>query len=307
MNLLSLVVALTLAPAAASGSDSSFLASAAGVQQALKAQFARTPMLAAFGRQEEDTLLELTRDRDAEVRRNAVKALKAYVSGNYRTRDRVLEMLRDWNETAAVKYECIKSLSWASGESQVYDRLLEIAKRDNSTRLRAIAWKALYWQAFQRSDVRSDALYAARYESDPIVRRAAVWTLFGATGMSDVRDYLLDLAKHSGDSALRVEALKSLYQAMGMSEVRDLAYHLAKYELNDPAVREAAILMLANRVSNDQRDLLEDIAQRDNDARARRAAILALGSPSGDDIYRYFHLVRRDIHGQLVHDPLDDE
>lgn len=94
--LLAAVPARSLEPV----SDRSFAASLGSVHAAVKAEFQKRAVLAALGQQEEDTLLDLLRDSDPEVRRAAVKALKPYVGRRNSTRDRVLELLRDGREDA---------------------------------------------------------------------------------------------------------------------------------------------------------------------------------------------------------------
>lgn len=287
-------------------SDASFSGSLGAVRAAVTAELGKRARLAALGQQEEETLVELLRDRDPEVRRAAVRALKPYVGRRISTRDRVLEVLRDGREAEAVRYEAVKTLSAASGYREVYDRLLELAKRGPEG-LRAIAYKALYWQAAARSDVRDDVEEAARREREPAVRRAAIWALFASAANSRTRDILLDIARRDADEETRVEALKSLYGVRGNSDARDLTYDMARGRGASGAVRVAAILTLSHRFNNDERDLLQDIAERDPDPAARRAAITALGGPNQEELIRYFHLVRRDSNGVLIGDPLDYE
>lgn len=296
-----LVAAALAAPAsAAPSSDASFFSAVAGVRAELNAGFK------AASWNEVDTLLDLLRDRDPEVRRQAVRSLKAWVSQRSSTRDRVLDVYRSSSEDVAVRREAAKSLSVVSGYSEVYQALLDYARRGNDRSLRAVSYKSLYWAAAQRSDVRDDILDAARRESDPTVRLAAIWALFGVND-NRVKDALLDIARRDASEPARVESLKSLYGMMGYNDVRDVAYDLARDARTPSALREAAILLHSNRVTSSQKDLLLDIAARDSDPVMRRAAIVALGSPRAEEIWTYFHLVRRDQNGVMVSDPLDAE
>ncbi|UPT75079.1 MAG: HEAT repeat domain-containing protein [Elusimicrobiota bacterium] len=296
-----LVVAALTAPASATPSSDSVFLSAMGA--------AHAEMRAAFRTaswNEEDALLDLLRDRDAEVRRQAVRSLKAWVWQRSSTKDRVMDVYRNPNEDLAVRVEAAKTLSAASGNWDVQRELLDYAKRGTDVRLRAVSYKALYWAVAQRNDVRDDVLDAARRESDKTVRLAAIWTLF-ATNDNRVKDVLRDLARRDSDLDVRVEALKSGWGYMGYNDFRDDAYDLARQTTTPPAVRKAAILLHANRVESRQKDLLEDIARRDSDPAARAAAIAALGAARSEEIQNYFHLVRRGHNGVVVYDPLDAE
>jgi len=292
---------LAATASAAPSSEAAFAASAAAVSASMSASF----KLASWN--ETDALLDLLRDPDAEVRRQAVRSLKAWVAQRSSTRDRIMDVYRNRNEELAVRREAAKTLSVVSGYTEVYRALLEQAERGSDAGLRAISYKSLYWTASQRSDVRNDLLDAARRESDPAVRRAAIWGLFAAANDNRVQDALEDIARRDHDQNARVEALKSLYGGMGSPSVRGLAYDLARNTAEKADVRRTAILMHANRVQSSQEDLLKDIAARDREPAMRQAAILALGNPRAEEISTYFHLLRRDQNGVLVNDPLDAE
>lgn len=302
MIIITLLVASVLsAPAyAAPSSDASFASMLSAGQTQISAKFV------AASWNEEQALLELLRDRDVEVRRQAVRSLKAWVAQRTSTRDRVLEVFEDRNEELSVRREAAKTLSVVTTYPVVYRALLDYAQRGSDVSLRAISYKALYWAAAQRSDVRDDILDAARRENDRTVRLAAIWTLFAVNG-NPVKDVLIDIAERDTDGAVRVEALKSLYGLMGYSDVRDLAYDLARNPNVPTVVRRAAILLHSNRVSSRQKDMLEEIATRDHDPLMRTAAIIALGNPRSEELQTYFHLIRRDHNGVLVSDPLDAE
>ncbi|MBI2387278.1 MAG: HEAT repeat domain-containing protein [Elusimicrobia bacterium] len=294
------LVAAALAASAAPSSDASFFSAAAGVRAELGAAFKTASW------NEVDTLLDLLRDSDPEVRRQAVRSLKAWVAQRSSTRDRVLDVYKSSAEDLAVRREAAKTLSVVSGNSEIHQALLDYARRGSDAGLRAVSYKALFWMVAQRSDVRDDVLDAARRESEPSVRLAAIWALFGAND-SRVKDQLLDIAKRDSSEAARAEALKSSYGLMGYSEVRDLAYDLARDTGTPASARKAAILLHSNRVTSSQKDLLEEIATRDRDPRMRSAAIVALGNPRAEELLTYFHLVRRDQNGVMVYDPLDAE
>ncbi len=296
-----LVAAVLAASAsAAPSSDASFFSAAAGVRDSMSAAFKTASW------NEVDTLLDLLRDSDPAVRRQAVRSLKAWVAQRSSTRDRVLDVYRDSSEDLSVRREAAKTLSVVSGNSEIYQALLDYARRGSDASLRAISYKSLYWMVAQRSDVRDDVLDAARRESDPAVRLAAIWALFGAND-SRVKDQLLDIARRDSSEAARVEALKSSYGLMGYSDVRDAAYDLARNTGTPASVRKAAILLHSNRVTSSQKDLLEEIATRDREPAMRAAAIVALGSPRAEELTSFFHLIRRDSNGVMVADPLDAE
>jgi HEAT repeat protein len=297
-----LVATALLAPSAfaAPSSDASFSAALAAGRAPIAARFVTVQW------NEEQSLLDLLRDRDPDVRRQAVRSLRAWVYQRRSTMDAVLEVCKNSNEDMSVRREAAKTLSVVTTYPDIYQALLDYAKRGNDNGLRALSYKALYWAAAQRSDVRDDVLDAARRESDPAVRLAAIWALFG-TNDNRVKDVLIDIAKRDSSAAARTEALKSSYGLMGYNDVRDAAYDLAR-DANTPAsVRRAAILLHSNRVTSQQKDLLEDIARSDRDPSMRTAAIVALGNPRSDELMTYFHLVRRDHNGVMVGDPLDAE
>lgn len=296
-----LVAAVLAVPAfSAPSSDAAFFSAVAGARDSMSAGFK------AASWNEVDTLIDLLRDRDPQVRLQAVRSLKAWVAQRSSTRDRILDVYKSSSEDVAVRVEAAKTLSVVSGNSDVYQPLLDYARRGSDRRLRAISYKSLYWMAAQRSDVRDDILDAARRESDPTVRFAAIWALFGVND-NRVKDALLDIARRDASEPARVEALKSLWGMMGHNDVRDVAYDFARDARTPAAVRETAILLHSNRVTSSQKDLLLEIAARDTNPVMRRAAIVALGNPRAEEIWTYFHLVRRDQNGVMVSDPLDAE
>ncbi len=297
-----LVATVLAVPAvAAPSSDAAFEASAAAVSTQVSAIF----QTASWN--EVDTLLDLLSDKDPEVRRQAVRSLKIWVSQRTSTRDRVLDLFRNRNEDLAVRREAAKTLSVVSTYNVVHDALLAEARRSGDDTLRAISYKALYWMAAQRSDIRNALIDAARREAQPSIRRAAIWGLFASSNDNRTQEALEDIARRDSDAEVRAEALKSLYGGMGSNDVRGLAFDLAR-DINTPsAVRRAAILMHAARVQSTQRDLLERIARQDADPAMRAAAITALGNPRSEEILSFFHLVRRDNNGVMVSDPLDAE
>ncbi len=253
---------------------------------------------------EEQTLLDLLRDRDPEVRRQAVRALKAWVPHRNNIRERVLDIFKNSSEDLAVRREAAKTLSVVSSNSDVSEALLEQGKRGgDDVGLRAVSYKSLYWAAVRRSDVRDELLDAARRESDQTVRLAAIWALF-AVNDSSVKDVLRDIARRD-DETVRVEALKSLYGLMGDSDVRDLAYSLARDSGTPAVVRRTAILLNSNHATSAQTDMLETIMKYDRDPAMRAAAIIALGNPRSEELQTHFHLIRTDQDGVLINDPLD--
>ena len=295
-----LVATLLSAPAfAAPSSDAAFASALAGGR-------AQLAFAGSTSWNEEQALLDLLRDRDAAVRLQAVRSLKVWVYQRRSTMDAVLDVYKNQNEDLAVRREAAKTLSVVTTYPDVYQTLLDYAKRGTDASLRAISYKSLYWAASQRSDVRDDLMDAARREIDPATRRAAIWALF-AVNDNRVKDVLLDIARRDADEGARVEALKSSYGLMGYNDVRDLVFDLARDARTPAAVRRTAILLHSNRVTSTQKDLLEEIAARDADPKMRTAAIVALGNPRSDDLMTHFHLVRRDHNNVMVGDPLDAE
>ena len=302
MIIITLLVSSVLsAPAfAAPSSDASFASALSAGSAQIGAKFT----VASWN--EEQALLGLLRDRDIEVRRQAVRSLKAWVAQRTSTRDRVLEVFENRNEDLSVRREAAKTLSVVTTYPVVYRALLDYAQRGADVSLRAISYKSLYWAASQRPDVRDDVISAAQRENNQAVRLAAIWALFAVNG-NPVKDALINIASRDNDEAARVEALKSLHGLMGYSDVRDLAYDLARNPNTAAVVRRAAILLHSNRVNSMQKDMLEEIATRDRDPQMRTAAIIALGNPRAEELQAYFHLIRRDQNGVLVNDPLDAE
>ncbi len=296
-----LVVGVLSSPvSAAPSSDASFASTLAAGHAQIGAKF----VVASWN--EEQALLELLRDRDVEVRRQAVRSLKVWVAQRTSTRDRVLEVFENRNEDLSVRREAAKTLSVVTTYPVVYQALLDYAQRGTDLGLRAFSYKSLYWAVSQRRDVLDEVINAAQRENNQAVRLAAIWTLFAADG-NPVKDALIGIAGRDNNEAARVEALKSLYGLMGYNDVRDLAYDLARNPNTAVAVRRAAILLHSNRVNTMQKDMLQEIATRDRDPQMRTAAIIALGNPRSEELQAYFHLIRRDHNGVLVNDPLDAE
>ena len=94
----------------------------------------------ATSTEERETLLELLRDADPEVRRAAAKALKNYVMDN-RVREAMLELARRSTEPD-VRRGAILSLS-AVISSETRDALSDIARRDPDPEMRQAAILAM--------------------------------------------------------------------------------------------------------------------------------------------------------------------
>lgn len=270
---------------------------------ALREQPMPRVVLASYN--EEQTLLDLLRDRDVAVRREAVKSLKTYVISRSSTRDRVVDVLRDGSEDLSVRRQAAKTLSAASHDHGVQRVLLDAAQRGDAG-LRDICYKALHWAAATRSDLRDELLDEARRGSDPALRRAAIWGLFQASNDDRVQDALIDIARRDRDAGVRDEAVRSLYHGMGSPDVRRLAEELAEDSSAPREVRVSAVLLNSFRVESRQTDLLERLAQRDSDAAVRAAAVTALGRDP-EAVASRFHLIRRNRNGGIVSDPLDAE
>lgn len=303
------VLMLTQLPTfAEAAAEQSFLNAVKGIQAAITAQFKSPEGVAALTQRDEDTLIRLFDDPDPKVRQSAVKSFRRYVARRSDYRRRVLRILDRSNEVPAVKREALKTLSVVSNYSDVYRKLLNIARYGNDDGLRALAYKALYNTAASRSNVRDKLAYAARYESTKEVRLGAIWGLFTASNNSRTRGRLADLVRRDSDVDVRVEALKSLYWAMGDNRLRRQVVSLARSE--DTSLRYTAILALSNpnaRSRNEVERLLHTIARYDNDAEARRLAIVAMGNYKTDEIVRHFHLILRGNNGVPVNDPLEFE
>lgn len=269
----------------------------------LREQLGPRVVLASYN--EEQTLLDLLRDRDAAVRREAVKSLKTYVLQRSSTRDRVIDVLRDGSEELSVRRQAAKTLAAASNDGTVQRVLLETAQRGDAG-LRDIAYKALHWAAAQRWDVRDALLDEARRGSDPALRRAAIWGLFQTSNDNRVQDALIDIARRDRDAAVRDEALRSLYYGMGSPDVRRLSADLARDSSEPTALRVSAVLLNSFRVESSQTDMLERLAERDSDPAVRTAAVTALGRDP-ESVTERFHLLRRNRNGGIIGDPLDGE
>jgi hypothetical protein len=305
-TLLAVAVLAAAAPAFAS-SDASFAASLQAARLQIKA--ANVPLTVLASRDEEEAFLKLLEDKNPSVRISALQGLKNYVNGNYRTREKVLDVLASSRETAEVRYQAVKTLSWAAGNREVYEKLFATAERTSETAaMRSIAYKALAWQLGGQSNIRSEVLDAAKRERDQTVRLGAIWALYTVIGQWEVRDGLKDIAKRTSETeTVRVAALKSLYGMMGDNDVRDLAIDYAKNKhMAENNVRYAAIMMLSTRFNNRERELLEEIASSDPDDRAKIYASKALAQNRAV-IAEFFHLPLRDTYGRPITDPLDNE
>ncbi len=254
---------------------------------------------------EREILVRLLDDRDPAVRIAALKSLKNYVTQTSRVRDRVLRVYRDSSEKIEVRIQAAKTLLFASHYNDVWDRLLSIARYDNNTALRAISYKALYFQAAGNNRVRDRLKDAARNESNKEVRLAAVWGLFAATGDNRTRDILVNLARRDSDMDIRVEALKSLYNGMGNWRLADMVRDTARNTSTDERLRLPSILLLSRLQDSRTRDILINLARSERNTVLRQAAITAM-NPNDESIWEYFHLIRRDQQGRLI-DPLENE
>ncbi|MBI3548371.1 MAG: hypothetical protein HY078_04880 [Elusimicrobia bacterium] len=166
---------------------------------------------AAFPTAEErDAILELLEDPDPGVQRAALRTLRRFVAVDAPARFRILAVFRDRSQTAAIRREAAKTLSYASADKSVRAALQEAVKAEPKVDLRAIAAKALFWQAAERDEVRRFLLDTARVAREPELKRAAVWALFLAAQHADVRDFLVELSRSDRDPLLRFEAQRSL-------------------------------------------------------------------------------------------------
>lgn len=294
---------LTVLPARATtlSSDTMFASSLHAAQAQLRTAFP------AASWSEEDALLRLLRDRDPQVRRQAARALKAHVDLRMSTRNIVLALYKDPREEISVRREAAKTLSVVAFDREVHGALLGYAQRGADADLRQISYKALYRAVAQRADLRGGLQDASRHEPIAAVRHAAIWAMFAVPADNRTQDILMDIVRRDPDEAARVEALKSLYGTMVYPHMRALAYRLAGDTGTPPALRRTAILLHSFRVTPDQKDLLERIAAADLDPAMRTAAILSLGRPDSEELYRHFHLARVDRAGVVTRDPLEDE
>lgn len=281
-NILGLSLLVLLAVGARAQSDAGFASALNAGGRTLLAQ-------ASFSssNSEEQDLLDALNDNKPEVRVQAFKGLKRFVNFSDKARGTALAHLGYITEDASVRAEAARALSAAVADSNVRDALRKHAKdRSNPAAVRAMAYKALYWQTQYDSDVRREALDAAKRESDGAVRLAAIWSLMYAGGDADVRRDLLDLAKNGSSDAVRREAAKSLYSEMSDADVRQFARDAAKSGSGE--ARYAAIMMLSTRMFEEDARLLEDISKNDSDPQARRYAVTAIAAPVVEVVY-FFH------------------
>jgi hypothetical protein len=253
-----------------------------------------------------DDLLDMLKDRDPEVRKEALKTARFEQGINTDVRARVFEMAGDTREDVGVRREAVRTLFWVTNLNETRDKLLDLARRDRAVPVREMAYKALYQSAFTFSDIRDAVRDAARGEREPAVRLAAIWALFDCTGTSEVLDTLKDLAKsYREDSSVRVEAVKSMFLAMNRSEVKDLALELAKDRNLDKELRVTAIYALyAARNQWEVQDALKDMS-RESGSDIRVAAIKAMGN---DDLFMraYFHIGTH-VNGHVYVSPIENE
>lgn len=236
---------------------------------------------------EEQDLLDALNSRRPEDRIRAFKGLKSFVNFSDKSRAAALAHLGYSSEDASVRAEAARALSAAVGDENVRRALLKHAEdRSTPSAVRAMAYKALYWQTQYDESVRDEVLDAAKRESNAVVRFAAIWSLMYAGGDEDVRRALLDMAKNDSSAAVRREAAKSLYSQMNDSDVRRFARDTAVSGSGE--LRYIGIMMLSTRMFEEDARLLEKIAKDDADAQARRYAVTALASPVQEVVY-FFH------------------
>lgn len=290
------VLTLSLALLAVSASAAAVPSLEASFGEAVHSLRAYRPGAFADGRNE-DQLLQLLDDRNIEVRASAAKALRDYVQDRKVT-DRLVEMMDDGWENAAVRRQAIKTLSYAADQSNEVRRALIRAatEQERGPALRAIACKAL-WPALEPSAGANDARKALqKIVSDgsehPDVRAGAAWGLFpDAQRGRGTQDALLAVAKDQwAAEGLRVEALRSLYFAL--PERRDLEADvraLADETLTPLNVRVAAVLI--HQIQKDENPAshwLSDLAANASPDQVRSAAITAQADLT-PEMARYFH------------------
>ncbi|MDD5627898.1 MAG: HEAT repeat domain-containing protein [Elusimicrobia bacterium] len=301
----SFLLAVSLCPAWASGpaplSDAQFSSAFKAVLQETKVS--AMSLAAAI---DHDDLLDLLKDRDPAVRKEALRTARFQQGINSDVRERVFAMAGDTSEDTGVRREAVRTMFWATNFNETRDKLLDLARRDRSLPVRAMAYKALYQSAFTFSEIRDAVRDAAQDEREPTVRAAAIWALFDCTGNSEILDTLMDIAKsYREDAAMRAEAVKSLFLAMNRSQVKDLVLGLAKDRGLDQDLRVPAVYALYGaRNQWEVQDALKDMS-RESDPDIRVAAIKALGN---DDLFMraYFHIGTH-VNGHVYVSPIENE
>lgn len=299
-----------LAALAACARADTFTATLNAGRQAVLKSYGEARIVRASLTDEESALLEALKDRNPNVRIQALKGLKGWVANSSASRERVLEVLADkWGQGAWVRREAARTLSAAVHDSRASSALLATAKDGNdASAVRAMAFKALYWQVQYDGSLRSEVLSAARRDGNPEARLAAIWALMYAGSDSEVRRELLSMALRDSNYSVRLAAARSLYaQVAHDSQVKRFAREAAERGAGEP--RYVGIMMLAESVDSQDRDLLEGIARRDSDSEARRYAVTALQGWSVD-LLHFFHLNHytwRNGYAQLVSEAIDRE
>lgn len=261
----------------------------------------------------EDHLLALLDDWDPNVRAAAAKALREYAPIDRKVSDRLAAIMENGNDNPFVRKEAIKSLSFATSQSNdLRRRVIAVAQeRNNPDAVRMIACKALYSTLFPGSAANDsrDALLSILEENNerPAVRAGAAWGLFPDAATGPTQDALLAAANDQWlDADARAEAIKSLYFVMDQRRaVQDSLRALAEEGLTAMPARFAAVVVF-HRVNADHgvADWLQELAQNASPVQIRTAAILAQTPNLTEELARYFHFTnvnRRPL------DPLENE
>jgi HEAT repeat protein len=218
-----------------------------------------------------EALLQAATSSPPEIRASAVDALG--LTSSARAVDRIIEALKD--SSAIVRAAAVRALG-ASQNGRAVEPLMAIV-RDESSTLRSQASAALG----RLGDVAIAALISALRDAHPSVRSLAAEAL-GDIGSREAVSALIELVK-TDQSGARLEALEALSKRKKaiavLAQFRDpRARDALITALNDAneEVREIAAASLGDVGEQKDLPLLERLADRDQSADVRDAAVKSI-------------------------------
>jgi len=256
-------------------------------------------------------LLRRFESNDTISRINALNGLKAHVFSSSEARRSVLAAYKNISEDYDIRRRCAKTLSFATMYPAVQDALLSTAENPTEAPdLRGLSYKALYAELSRDESGRSPLIgrivSAVKTESDPVIRRGAIWALFPVSELPFVNKPLLHIGMWDENKDVRVDALKSLYRAMGDANIAQSVKKIALDKSEDRLVRFPAVLLLSSIRSLEIDDLFFKIVADSSEHRTIRSAASIAFDRQSVHLKYYFRLPRVDQDGSPA-DPLSAE
>jgi hypothetical protein len=243
-------------------------------------------------------LLRLLDHPDPQVQLNALRSLRYYVGQTADARWKVLSVLEDSRRARPVRYQAIKTLSWAANYPDVRDRLMFYANHPmTAPDFKAMHMKALYTRAAGDPTVRGFLMRRMATEMNPVARMGAIWALGEASHYPDTAAALMRLAVSAPTPAMQDAAVRSLYRGNGRPETWNFVNRAVRGELGLSMAARVSAVRLAGTMSGFRQGLMTLAANprmidpRLNDADARTLSAAATQALAGDraETLRYFH------------------